>query len=400
MQYKAYKFRLYPNKTQKELLSKQFGCCRFVWNYFLHQRQEYYLQNKEDIEAKRIKGNLNYYDNANELVKMKKDENYIWLKETNSQSLLYVLQTLDTAYKDFFRKKTKFPQYKKKNNNQSFTVPQHIKVKENRVYFPKFNEGIRFKKHRNINGTIKHITISKNPSNQYFVSFCVEENIEPLEKTNNVIGIDVGIKDFAIMSNGEKIENKHFLKTKSKKLKFLQRQLRRQQKGSKNREKRRLKIAKLHNKINNQKTDFLHKITNKITNENQVIVIEDLKVANMMKNHHLAKSISEVNWYEFRKQLEYKCLWKGRQLVVVDRFFPSSKTCGNCGFINQELTLQDREWKCPNCHTILDRDLNAAKNILKQGLNICGWNDHIKLVEQSTLVDAMKQEAQASLVSE
>lgn len=363
----------------------------------MHKRQEYYLNNKEDIEAKRIKGNLNYYDNANKLVKLKKEEQYIWLKEVNSQCLLSQLMFLDTAYKDFFKKKSRFPKYKKKDDKQSFHIPQHIKIENNRIYIPKFKEGIRFKKHRELEGKICNLTISKNNCNQYFVSIIVEKEIQELENNNNKIGIDLGIKDLAVCSNGEIFENHIPYKKHLKKLKFLQRQLRRQKKGSKRREKRKLKIAKLYNKISSIRNDYLHKITNKITNENQVIVIEDLGVKNMIKNHNLAQSISDASFGKFRRQLEYKSKWKGRQLIVIDRFFPSSKMCSKCGYINEELTLKDREWICPNCGTIHNRDYNASLNILKQGLNMTDGIAVKKQVEVSSIEEPMKLEAQSSL---
>jgi putative transposase len=366
----AYKFRLKPNKQQKMLLLQHFGCNRFVWNYFLHQRQEYYQKNKEDIEAKRIKGNCSYYNDAKELVKMKKQEEYNWLKEVNSQTLLSTLQHLDTAYKNFFKKQTKFPNYKKKFDNQSFTIPQHIRIENGKIYFPKFSEGIRLKEHRKLEGKICNATISKTSTNQFYVSIIVEKNVEPLKISDKNVGIDVGIKDFCILSNGTRYENIKPLKKQLKKIKYLSRQVSKSKKASKKREARKLKLAILHQRIHNQRLDYLHKITKSITDENQVIVIEDLNVKEMMKNQYLSQSISDVSWHEFKRQLEYKCKWKGRQLVIIDRYFPSSKTCNHCGYINQELTLNVREWECPQCNSKLDRDLNASINILQQGLNI------------------------------
>lgn len=366
----AYKYRLKPNKQQKQLLEHHFGCNRFVWNYFLHQRQEFYQKNKEDIEAKRIKGTQNYYDDEKELVKLKKTEEYKWLKEVNSQSLIATLMHLDTAYKNFFKKKAKFPRYKKKFDNQSFTIPQYIRVENNKIYFPKFSEGIRLKEHRKLEGKICNATISKTATNQFYVSIIVEKEIEPLPQNNNAIGIDLGIKDFCILSNETRYENIKPLKKHLKKIKYLQRQLSKSKKASKRRDKRKLKLAILHQRIHNQRLDYLHKITKSITDESQVIVIEDLNVNGMMKNHHLAQAINDVSWHEFKRQLEYKCKWKGRQLVIIDRFFPSSKTCNNCGYINQELTLDVREWTCPQCNSRLDRDFNASINILHQGLNM------------------------------
>ena len=366
----AYKFRINPSEEQKQLLAKHFGSCRFVWNYFLNERKEHYLRNKKDIEAKRIKGNLNYYDNAKELTQLKKKEEYKWLNECNSQSLQATLKHLDSAYKMFFRKTHQFPNFKSKDNKQSFTIPQFFKLENGKIYFPKFKEGIKVKKHRELEGKFVVATISKNCINQYFVSIIVEKEVKNLEKLQTAVGIDLGIKDFATLSNGIVYENIKPLKKKMKKLKYLQRQLSKSKKGSGIKKRRQLKLAKYHLKISNIKNNYLHKITNQISNENQVVVLEDLNIAGMLKNHKLAQSISDVSWHEFKRQLEYKCKWKGRKLVIIDRFFPSSKTCNNCNFVNQDLTLDIRNWQCSNCNEILNRDLNASRNILRQGLNM------------------------------
>lgn len=364
----AYKFRIYPNEEQKVLLSKHFGCVRFTWNYFLNQRKEYYLKNKEEIEAKRIKGNLNYYDNAKELTLLKKKEEYKWLNECNSQSLQACLKHLDSAYKMFFRKTHKFPQFKSKDKKQSFTIPQHFKIENNKIYFPKFKEGIKVKSHRRLEGKFVVATLSKNPNGSYYIAIITEKEIEVKQELKTEIGIDLGIKDFAILSNGKVYQNQKSLRKQESKLKFLQQRLSKKVKGSTNRSKARKRVSSLHQKIRNSRVDYIHKISNEITNENQVVVLEDLNVVGMMKNHKLAKSIADVSWHEFKRQLEYKCKWKGRQLIIIDRFFPSSKTCNSCGFVNSDLTLKDRTWKCPSCNTDLDRDLNASKNILMQGI--------------------------------
>ena len=366
----AYKFRIYPNAEQKILLAKHFGSCRFVWNYFLNQRKEYYINNKEDIEAKRIKGCLNYYDNSKDLTKLKKQDGFQWLNECNAQSLQATLKHLDSSYKMFFRKTHQFPKFKSKNNKQSFTIPQFFKLENNKIYFPKFKNGIKVKEHKKLDGKFVVATISKNCNNQYYVSIIVEKEVKTLDNLQKAIGIDLGIKDFATCSNGVVYENIKPLKRKMKKLKYLQRQLSKSNKSSGIRKKRQLKLAKYHLKISNIRKDYLHKITNQISNENQIICLEDLAVSNMIKNHKLAQAISDVSWHEFKRQLEYKCKWKGRQLVIIDRFFPSSKMCDVCNTINQNLTLKDREWTCDNCKTTHDRDLLASRNILRQGLNI------------------------------
>ena len=388
----SYKFRIYPTKEQKVLLEKHFGSNRFVWNYFLNERKEYYLKNKEEIEAKRLKGGLNYYDNCKELTKIKKEKE--WLNEVNSQSLQATLKHLDSAYKMFFRKTHRFPKFKSKDSKQSFIIPQKFAIKGNKISIPKFREGIKVKQHRKFEGKFVVASVSKNCANQYYISITVEKEVENSEKLQKVVGIDLGIKNFVTCSDGVIYENKKHLNKKEKKLKYLQRKLSKSQKGSKNRQKRKLKVARINQKIKDSRKDYIHKVSSKITNENQVIIIEDLSIAGMVKNHSLAKSISDVSWGEFRKQLNYKSNWKGRNIITIDRFFPSSKTCNCCNYISQELTLSVREWVCPNCNTKLDRDLNAAKNILKQGLLVdqgCR-GDSLKLGELPSIEGATNQE--------
>jgi len=385
---KSFKFQLLPTKDQKEKLSQHFGCRRFVWNYFLNRRKEEYLDNKKT---------LNYYDCANELTKVKKQAEYNWLKEVNSQTLQHTLRDLDTAYNKFFRKETKFPIFKSKHKRQSFRVPQHISVKKDKIYFPKFKEGIKLNIHREF-GEIRFITISKTSTNKYFVSLTCEVEQNKLKKNKNKIGVDLGIKNFAVCSNGDVFDNpKHYHKLE-KKLKYNQRQLSKKTKGGSTRGKQRLKVAKIYEKITNSRMDFLHKLSRKLIDENQVICVEDLNVKGMMSNHKLAKSVANCGWGEFVRQLTYKAEWYGRTLIKIDRFFPSSKTCYDCGYINQELKLKDREWKCV-CGKNIDRDYNASLNILKQGLNMSGLGtkslNKQKQVESLSLDKAMKLEAQS-----
>ena len=356
---KSFKFQLLPTKDQEVLLAKHFGCKRFVWNHFLNRRKDEYLKNEKT---------LNYYDCATELVELKKVEETNWLKEINSQTLQHTLRDLDGAYNHFFRKQSKFPKFKSKWDKQSFRVPQHISIEGNKIYFPKFNEGIELNIHREI-GEINFITVSKTPTGKYFVSITSEVGeIQKLPKSDKSIGVDLGIKDFAVCSNGDKFDNpKHYHKLE-KKLKFKQRQLSKKKKESNNRLKYRKQVALVHEKIHNNRQDFLHKLSTKLIHENQVICIEDLNVKGMMSNHKLAKSIGNCGWGEFVRQLNYKAKWYGREVVVIDRFFPSSKTCSHCGWINEGLTLKDREWTCV-CGKVIDRDLNASLNILQQGLN-------------------------------
>lgn len=363
----TYNYRIYPTEEQKILLDKHFGCSRFVFNYYLNKEQQHYLNNKEDIEAKRVKGFLNYYDNAKDLTTLKQDK--IWLKEVNSQMLQATLKHLESAYRSFFQKRAKFPKFKSKKNRQSFCVPQHLSIEDNKLYIPKFKKGIKINLHRKLIGKFITASIVKTKTNKYFVNITVELDIKLLSKSKNDIGIDFGIKNFLITSNGEVFDNKHFYKKIESKLQYLQRQASKKVKGSNNRKKANLKVAKLFEYINNCKKDYLHKISIQLIRENQTIYIEDLNVKGMLSNHHLAKSIQEISWYEFIRLLEYKAKWYGRNLIKIDRFYPSSKTCNHCGYIKQDLSLKDRFWICPRCNEELDRDINAAKNILKRGRN-------------------------------
>lgn len=363
----AYKYRIYPTKEQEILLSKHFGCVRFIWNYFLNERKEYYLNNKEDIESKRIKSSLNYYDNAKQLTSLRAEKE--WLQECSCQSMQAVLKHLDSAYKMFFRKTHKFPNFKNKHGKQSFTITQKFQLENGKIYFVKFREGIKVKEHKKLEGKFVVATLSKTTTNKYYVSVIVEKEIIELPILDKTVGIDLGIKDLIICSDGVKYPNVRPLRTFENKLKYKQRQLSKKAKGSNNRKKAKLKVAIIHKKIRNVRKDHIHKITNVITNENQVIIAEDLNVKGMMQNHKLAKAIADVSWNEIHRQLEYKSKWKGRIYHRIDRFFPSSKMCNSCNYINNELTLKDRVWNCPNCNSILDRDLNASINILNQGLN-------------------------------
>ncbi len=359
--HKSYKFKISPDKEQIELLSKHFGACRFVFNRYLNSRKETYLEEKKS---------LNYYDNANDLTKLKKEDEFVWLKEINSQSLQSSLRNLDTAYNKFFRKQTKFPRFKSKYDKQSFTVPQFATIEEGKLWIPKFKKGIEINLHREIEGKILFATISKSTTGKYYVSITCEINHNPFDKTGSKVGIDTGIKDLAILSDGKVYENVKTLKTNLKKLKYEQRQLSKKTKGSNSRLKQKSKLAKVHEKVTNIRKDYLHKVSTEIIKNHDVICIEDLAVKNMMKNHKLAQAFSDVSLGAFYTMLEYKANWNDKIIVKIGRFFPSSKTCNVCNHINQELTLKDREWTCKSCNTIHDRDFNASINIKKQGLKI------------------------------
>lgn len=371
--HKSYKYRIYPTKEQESLLSKHFGHCRFVFNRFLNERKEKYLNEKTS---------LNYYDNARTLTDLKKDDEFVWLKEVNSQSLQASIRNLDIAYKNFFNKQNKFPRFKSKYDRQSFKVPQNVLVEDDKLVIPKFKEGIKLNLHREMEGSPLFATISKSTTGKYYVSITCEVEHKQFNKTNKSVGIDTGIKELAILSDGSSCENIKSLKTKLKKLKYEQRQLSKKQKGSQSRNKQKRKLALVHEQITNIRKDYLHKVSTTIIRENQTICVEDLAVKNIMKNHCLAQAMSDVSLGAFYTMLEYKSNWNDRQFIKIDRFFPSSKTCSSCGWINQDLTLSIREWTCESCGEVHDRDVNAAKNILKQGINILSGSGTESYVKQ------------------
>ena len=356
---RTYKFRLYPNREQTELLAKHFGCSRFVYNYFLNQRKEQYkLTGKSD----------NYYAQAKTLTTLKKQEETVWLKEVNAQTLQFSIRSLEAAYNNFFKKRAKFPNFKSKHTKNTFTVPQAASVAGGRLFIPKFNEGIKCRVHREINGKIGKVTITKTPSGKYFVSvFTEEEYITPLENTGKSVGVDMGL---LVTSEGETFKNNRYTRRYKYRLAKAQRHLSRKKKGSRGFENQRLKVARLHEKIANSRADYLHKCSISLVRRYDTICIEDLNVKGMTKNHHLSKSISDASWGKFVSMLTYKAEWNDKKVVKIDRFFPSSQTCHVCGYLNKETKdLSVREWECPVCHAHHDRDVNAAINILRFGLN-------------------------------
>ena len=357
--YKAYKFRIYPTKIQIDFLNKQFGAVRFIYNYFLNQR---------DTQFKETGKSDSYYAQTKALKSMKGQEEFKWLKEINSQTCQQALQCLDAAYLKFFRKETAFPRFKKKKNCQSFCVPQHFKILEKGIIIPKLKSQIKCKFYREIIGEVKSLTISKTLTGKYFVSILVEQKNEYKQTSEGKIGIDLGIKDFVTLSDGTKYS--FSVSKKTKKLKKLQRYYSKKKKDSKRKEKLRLRIARLNEKIANSRRDFQHKLSTKLTNEYQTICLESLKIRNMMKNHKLARAIGEASWYSFVNMLQYKGKWKGCDIIQIDQFYPSSKTCSRCNWKKENLKLSERSWICPKCGTIHDRDINAAKNILTYGLSL------------------------------
>ena len=383
LMFRAYKYRLYPTNSQKELIHKHCGSVRFLYNLALETKTTAYLGNKV---------NLSRYDLQKQLVDLKKE--LPWLKETNSQSLQSALINLDEAYNKFF-KGAGFPKFKKKTNGGSFAVPQNVIVENDLLIIPKFKEGIKMSLHRPTKGIIKSATISVTPTGKYFVSILCDTKEElptkaPI-KESTTIGVDLGIKDFCITSEGEVFENPKYLRKAQSKLKYVQR------KYSKYKGKRtKKKLAKLHEDVVNKRKDFLHKVSTKLISENQTIAIETLAVKNMVKNHNLAQAISDVSWSTFVTMLEYKADWYGKNILRIGQFAPSSKTCSNCGAINKELQLKDREWTCSNCSSVLDRDVNAAINIKSFALknNLSGEHTLKNQDELLTLVKVLTPEAQ------
>ena len=359
---RTYRFRLYPNKGQTELLAKHFGCSRFVYNYFLNQRKEQYrISGKSD----------NYYAQAKTLTILKKQKETAWLNEVNAQTLQFAIRSLDKAYNNFFKKRTKFPKFKSKHSKNSFTVPQTSSVAGGRLVIRKFTEGIKCRVHRKIKGKVGMVTITKTPSGKYFVSvFTEEEYITPIKKTGKSIGVDIGLKDLVVTSEGEKINNNRYTRKYEYKLAKAQQHLSRKKKSSRGFENQRLKVARLHEKIANSRADYLHKCSISLVRRYDTICIEDLNVKGMTKNHRLSKSITDASWGNFVSMLTYKAEWNDKKVVKVDRYFPSSQTCNVCGYLNKDIKdLSIRKWECPECHSHHDRDINAAINILRFGLN-------------------------------
>lgn len=358
---RAYKFRIYPNKEQEILIQKTFGCVRFVYNYFLDRRIKAYEADKTT---------LNYYKCSAELTKLKKELE--WLREPDKCALQTALKNLDVAYQKFFKEHTGYPKFKsKKDRHNSYKTNSNIAFIDGKIKLPKLGK-LKVRDKQVPQGRILNATVSQTPSGKYYISLCCTDvDIPALNKTGKNVGIDLGIKDFAITSGGDKYCNHKYLKQSLEKLAKLQRELSRKTRGSSNRNKARIKVARMQEKIANQRRDYLNKLSTSIVRDYDIICLEDLQIKNMVKNHNLAQSISDVSWAEFVRQLSYKASWYGKKIVKIGKFYPSSQTCHVCGYIHKDTKdLSVREWECPNCHTKHDRDVNAAINILNEGLRI------------------------------
>jgi putative transposase len=393
---RAYKYRLYPNKQQEVLLLKHFGCVRWMYNYALDKKVKAYKQDKK---------NLSRFQIQKDLPILKKNIDTAWLKEVNSQSLQATLEHLDNAYRKFFKEKTGFPRFKSKHDNrQSFHIPQNTDVdwETSKVSIPKIDD-LKIVVDRRAVGAIRSSTISKTPTGKYFISILVDSGIEepkkPKVKLATSVGIDLGIKDFVVLSSGEKVENPKHLKKHLRRLKMLQKRASKKVKGSSNRKKANRRVALQYEKVANARKDFLHKLSTKLVRENQTVCLEDLNTRGMMKNHCLAQAIGDAGWSSFNSMLQYKCRWYGRNILTIGRFEPSSKMCSKCGATNDALTLKDRSWTCV-CGITHDRDCNAAINIRDFALNkyIGTECSDYKPVEKLALAGSMKQETQPSLV--
>ena len=364
---KAYRYRLYPNAIQQQQLAVNLGQARFVYNRFLAERIRFFHEHQED-PAKR---GLNYYDNAQSLKELKRDPRFAWLKEAHSQVLQQSLKDLDRAYQNFFQKRAKYPRFHKKNAPQSIRYPQGVKVGERWIALPKIGK-VKAVIHRPFEGKIKNVTISKTKSGRYFASVQVEVEVpEPGQKTG-AVGVDLGLKSLLVTSDQVCIPAPKYLIQSQQRLALLQRRLSRSQKGSHGWEKARLRVARQHEKVANQRSDFLHKSSRWLVDRYGLIGIEDLNLKGMVKNHHLARAISDAAWGVLRRQITYKAAWYGSQVVVVDRFFPSSKRCSECGYVLAELALSVREWTCPGCGIGHHRDVNAAINLKLEALHRAG----------------------------
>src|SRR5712691_1135176 len=368
-QKKAYKYRIYPTAEQVHILARTFGCCRYVYNWALRQRTDAYYKDRE---------RLYYEGTAQRLTALKKRDDHVWLNDISSVPLHQSFRHLDTAFRNFFEGRAQYPKFHKKHGEQAATYASTaFKWDGTSLTLAKMSEPLNIVLSRPLPKGAKPstVTVSKDCANRYFVSILLEEDIKPLPVVNKQVGLDLGLKSMVVTSDGYTYGNPKFFAKDEKKLAQAQRRQTRKKKGSKNRAKARHKVAKIHAKIADRRRDYQHKLSTQIIRENQIVCVESLQVKNMVQNHSLAKAISDVGWGEFVRQLEYKAKWYGRTLVRIDKFYPSSKRCFDCGHVLDTLSLDVRVWTCPECGVIHDRDINAAKNIHAAGLTVfdaCG----------------------------
>ena len=359
---RAYKFRFYPNKQQEEILAHTFGCVRFAYNYMLRVRTDAWFERKERI---------GYHETSALLTELKKQPEYEWLKNVSCVPVQQALRHLHGSFNNFFARKTKYPAFKSKHGKQSATYTINgFRLHEKKLTLAKMDDPLHIRWSKTVprGATVTSCTVSKDPAGRYFISMLCDDTVAPLPANTNQVGIDLGLTHFATLSTGEKISSPNVFRKNEKKLAKAQRKLAKKKKGSKNKAKAKLKVARIHAKIADTRKDFTHKLSTRLIRENQTIAIETLAVKNMQKNKHLAKSISDAGWSEFVRQLEYKSHWYGRTLIGIDRWYPSSKRCSTCGFTVSKMPISIREWTCPECNSIHDRDINAARNILTAGL--------------------------------
>lgn len=358
---KAFRYRFYPTPEQESLLRRTVGCCRFVYNRALALRQEAWTQRQEKLSG---------YDLIKKITEWKQEPETAWLSEVSNVPLQQAINNLDVAYQNFFAKRAKYPSFKKKGSGGSCRFTEYgFRIKQGEVWLAKTKAplDIRWSRPLPEGARPKQCTVSLSPSGKWHISFLCEAEIESLPPTNKSVGLDMGLTALVTLSTGEKVTNPKPLNRYRRKLATAQRHLSRKQKGSKRRLKAKRKVARIHEKISETRKDQMHKLTTRLVRENQAIAVEDLSVRNMVRNHCLAGSISDASWSMLRNMLEYKCNWYGRELLVVDRWFPSSKTCHGCGHVVEKLPLDVREWVCPKCGAHHDRDVNAAINILSAG---------------------------------
>lgn len=380
---KAYKYRIYPSKEQKEMLSRHFGCVRYIYNKALDAKIKHYAATKKSLSCfSLITGLL-----------MDEKKSNLWLKEVHSQPLQMSLRNLDNAFNKFFKEKKGFPKFKTKHGKNSFQYPQGVSISCGKIYLPRIGD-VKIVQHRFFDGIIKTVTVSKTNTLKYYVSVLVDDGMAMPKKKKpralSTVGIDVGLRSFITMSDGSKVQP---FKYDSRRIDVLNRKLSKKKEGSRNRLKAKMMLAKYHERVANQRKDFLHKLSSKIVGENQTICIEDLNVSGMMANHKLSKSIGNASWSEFVNMLSYKSDWYGKSLIKIGKFEPSSKTCFVCNNINDGLLLGDKEWVCSECNTLHDRDINAAQNIKRYGLKTHARNERKSLWSSPIRKDALKQEA-------